>query len=112
MNSFYWFHLLSLYLTPPRVELSLHPSQTLAPFPFGDPAGAGLAASFSTCMYAAAILEVCAQADFSPLLWNPGFLAAGFRNPSSFPLVYDSIFLTAGFCLIRWIVEEVRRRKR
>ena len=32
-------------------------------------------------MYAAAVLGLCPGGLF-PLLWNPGFLAAGFRNPT------------------------------
>ena len=53
---------------------------------------------------------VCAQADFSHFYGILDF----WRQDSAILLVpvYDSIFLTAGFCLIRWIVEEVRRRKR
>lgn len=53
---------------------------------------------------------VCAQADFSHFYGILDF----WRQDSAILLVpvYDSIFLTVGFCLIRWIVEEVRRRKR
>ena len=79
MNSFYWFHLLFLFILLLPVLSFSSPFGTLAPF-LDDPAGyAGSILLY--LLYAAAVLGLCPGGLFS-LLWNPGFLAAGFRNPT------------------------------
>jgi hypothetical protein len=110
MNSFYWFHLLFLVILLLPVLSFLFTlrkplRRSLLTILLVQAGGILL---YLLCM--PPLYWVCAQADFSHFYGIPDFL----RQDSAILLVpvYDSIFLTAGFCLIRWIVEEVRRRKR
>ena len=88
MNSFYWFHLLFLFiLLLPRVELSLHPSQTLAPFPLAILlVQAGGILLYLLCM--PPLYWVCAQADFSTSMesWiSGGRIPQSYSFPSTIP---------------------------
>ena len=110
MNSFYWFHLLFLVIL-------LLPVLSFLFFTLRKPlrrslltillVQAGGILLYLLCM--PPLYWVCAQADFSHFYGILDFwrqIPQSYSFPSTIPSSHG------GVCLIRWIVEEVRRRKR